>query len=116
MLPYLNALFSPLSCVSTFFLNPPISHYSAHSPIPPPRERAELKNTILVPPFEAQVANPDAPHAYYGTRLAQVILVRRNGHVTYIEHDVWLLDTTGAPVRAGANNMRTFTFRMGADS
>lgn len=89
---------------------------TAHSPIPPPRERAELKNTILVPPFDARVAKPDAPHAYYGTRLAQVILVRRNGHVKYIEHDVWLLDTTGAPVRAGANNMRTFTFHMGADS
>ncbi|KAN0129475.1 DUF833 domain containing protein [Lactarius tabidus] len=87
----------------------------AHSPIPPPRERAELKNTILVPPFDTGVAKPDAPHAYYGTRLAQVILVRRNGHVTFNEHDVWLLDTTGAPVRAGANNMRTFTFHVGAD-
>jgi len=89
---------------------------TAHSPIPPPRERAELKNTILVPPFDMRVAKPDAPHAYYGTRLAQVVLIRRNGHITYFEHDVWLLDTTGAPMRAGANNMRTFTFHMGSDS
>ncbi|KAF8272807.1 NRDE protein-domain-containing protein [Lactarius quietus] len=70
----------------------------------------------LVPPFDMRVAKPDAPHAYYGTRLAQVVLIRRNGHITYFEHDVWLLDTTGAPMRAGANNMRTFTFHMGSDS
>jgi len=88
---------------------------TAHSPIPPPRERAELKNTILVPPFDRADAKPDEPHASYGTRLAQVVLVGRNGHVRYIEHDVWLLDTTGAPVRAGANNMRTFTFRTGSE-
>ena len=93
-----------------------IPRFRAHSPIPPPRERAELKNTILVPPFDRPDTKPDAPNAWYGTRLAQVVLVRRNGHVTFIEHDVWLLDTTGAPVRAGATNMRTFTFYTGSGS
>ncbi|KAI9465003.1 NRDE protein-domain-containing protein [Lactarius psammicola] len=88
----------------------------AHTPIPPPRERAELKNTIFVPVLDAGAIKPDAPHAYYGTRLAQVVLVRRNGHVTYIERDVWLLDTTGAPVRAGATDLRAFSFRLGSGS
>ncbi|KAI9443438.1 DUF833-domain-containing protein [Lactarius indigo] len=89
---------------------------TAHLPIPPPRERAELKNTILVPVVDVGATKPDTPHGYYGTRLAQVVLVRRNGHVTYIERDVWLLDTTGAPVRAGATDLRAFSFRLGSDS
>ncbi|KAH9080276.1 DUF833-domain-containing protein [Lactarius deliciosus] len=87
---------------------------SASGPVP---QRAELKNTIIVPVFVAGATTElDAPHAYYGTRLAQVVLVRRNGHVTYIERDVWLLDTTGAPVRAGATDMRVFSFRLGSGS
>ncbi|KAH9065201.1 DUF833-domain-containing protein [Lactarius vividus] len=89
---------------------------TAHLPIPPPRERAELKNTILVPVVDVGATKLDASHAYYGTRLAQVVLVRRNGHVTYIERDVWLLDTTGAPVRAGATDLRAFSFRLGSGS
>ncbi|KAH9035605.1 NRDE protein-domain-containing protein [Lactarius hengduanensis] len=97
---------------------PPSPHFSfsAHLPIPPPRERAELKNTIIVPVFDAGATELDAPHAYYGTRLAQVVLVRRNGHVTYIERDIWLPDTTGAPVRAGATDMRAFSFCLGSGS
>ncbi|KAI0301125.1 NRDE protein-domain-containing protein [Multifurca ochricompacta] len=91
-----------------------------HSPISPPRTRAELKNTILVPPFNTSNNNnnnPNAPPApatttIYGTRLAQVILVRRDGRVTYVEHDVWMLDDQGAPVRASPSNMRVFTFRL----
>lgn len=55
---------------------------------------------------------PDAP---YGTRLAQVILVRRDGRVTFIERDVWMLDDTGATVRASADNMRSFIFHLGSD-
>jgi uncharacterized protein with NRDE domain len=52
--------------------------------------------------------------AYYGTRLAQVILVRRDGRVTYIERDVWTLDGAGEPVRASAADMRSFVFRLGS--
>lgn len=57
-----------------------------------------------------------APPASYGTRLAQVILVRRDGRVTYIERDVWTLDGAGTPVRASAADMRIFVFRLGSDS
>lgn len=51
----------------------------------------------------------------YGTRLAQVILIRRDGRVTYVECDVWMLDSAGAPVRASAADMRLFTFSVGPD-
>ncbi|KAI0250999.1 DUF833-domain-containing protein [Lactifluus subvellereus] len=89
---------------------------TAHSPIPPPRERAELKNTILVPPLDIS-APPDVPPqaGIYATRLAQVILVRRDGRVTYVECDVWVLDSAGAPVRASAADMKSFTFSVGPD-
>jgi hypothetical protein len=56
----------------------------------------------------------DAPPDLYGTRLAQVLLVRRDGRVTYIERDIWALDGTGAAaVRASPENMRSFIFRLG---
>jgi uncharacterized protein with NRDE domain len=59
---------------------------------------------------------PDTPDAFYGTRLAQVILVRRNGRVTYVERDVWTLDDHGAPVRASAADVRSFRFHLGPNS
>jgi uncharacterized protein with NRDE domain len=57
----------------------------------------------------------DAPGGIYGTRLAQVVLVRRDGRVTFIERDIWALDDTGATVRASADNMRSFIFHLGSD-
>lgn len=57
----------------------------------------------------------DAPHDLYGTRSAQVILVRRDGRVTYIERDIWALDCTGAAARASPENMRSFILRLGTD-
>jgi Transport and Golgi organisation 2 len=84
------------------------------STVSPPRERAELKNTILVPPFES---SSGVSHGIYGTRLAQVILVRRDGLVTYVERDVWVLDNKGVPVQSSAlDNMRSFTFTVGTQS
>ncbi|KAH9999645.1 NRDE protein-domain-containing protein [Russula compacta] len=89
---------------------------TAPSPIPSPQERAELRNTIFVPPLSLSTM-PDVLPDLYGTRLAQVILVRRDGRVTYVERDVWVLDIrTGAPVRAGKADMRSFVFRLGANS
>jgi hypothetical protein len=84
-------------------------------PDPPPRERAELKNTILVPPFK-ESSEPGAPPVFFGTRLAQAILIRRDGRVTYVERDVWTLDGAGTPVRASAADKRLFMFRLGSDS
>jgi uncharacterized protein with NRDE domain len=87
---------------------------SARSPIPPPRERGELKNTIFVPPLSTS-SKTGGPPSLYGTRLAQVLLVRRDGRVTYIERDIWALDGTGAAVRASPENTRSFIFRLGSD-
>ncbi|KAH9980043.1 NRDE protein-domain-containing protein [Lactifluus volemus] len=84
------------------------------STVSPPRERTELKNTIFVPPFES---SSGVSHGIYGTRLAQVILVRRDGLVTYVERDVWVLDNKGVPVQSSAvDNMRSFTFTVGTHS
>jgi len=84
------------------------------STVSPPRERAELKNTIFVPPFES---SSGVSHGIYGTRLAQVVLVRRDGLVTYVERDVWVLDNKGVPVQSSAvDNMRSFTFTVGTHS
>ena len=88
--------------------------FSARSPFPPPREREELKNTILAPPLSIS-STRDAPPDLYGTRLAQVLLVRRDGRVTYIERDIWALDDTGAAVCASPENMRSFILRLGSD-
>jgi hypothetical protein len=88
--------------------------FSARTPDPLPRERAELRNTILVPPFNESSA-PGEPGVFYGTRLAQVILIRRDGRVKYVERDVWRLDGAGNPVRASAADMRSFVFRLGSD-
>jgi Transport and Golgi organisation 2 len=93
--------------------------FSARSLIPPTREREELKkNTILVPPLTMSSRTStatDAPPELYGTRLAQVVLVRRDGRVTYIERDIWALDGIGAAVRASPYNTRSFIFRLGSD-
>ena len=89
---------------------------SAPSSNSPLRERAEFRNAIFIPPYvdvSSSGSSPGAPSAYFGTRLAQVILIRRDGHVTYIERDVWTLDGAGMPVRASAADMRSFRFRLG---
>ncbi|KAI0278203.1 NRDE protein-domain-containing protein [Russula aff. rugulosa BPL654] len=85
---------------------------TTRSPFPSPRERGEPKNTIIVPPL----SRSDAPLDLYGTRLAQVLLVHRDGRVTYAERDIWTLDGTGAAVRASPENTRSFIFRLGSDS
>jgi uncharacterized protein with NRDE domain len=57
----------------------------------------------------------DEPLDLYGTRLSQVLLVRRDGRVTYTERDIWALDGRGAAVRASPENTRSFIFRLGSD-
>jgi len=71
---------------------------------------------IFVPPYvDVSKSTPGAPTSYRGTRLVQVILVGRDGRVTYIERDVWTLDGAGMPVRASAADMRSFMFRLGSN-
>ncbi|KAK7048756.1 NRDE protein-domain-containing protein [Favolaschia claudopus] len=57
----------------------------------PVRAREELRRTICVRPLEMGAKVPDAPPAYYGTRTATVLLVRRSGEALFVERDVWRL-------------------------
>ncbi|ETW81471.1 hypothetical protein HETIRDRAFT_240525, partial [Heterobasidion irregulare TC 32-1] len=57
---------------------------------PPPHTRGELRNTIAVAPLPLRLAPPE-PDRAYGTRLASVVLVRRDGSVLFVERDMWEL-------------------------
>ena len=46
----------------------------------------------------------------YGTRLSTVLLVRRDGHVLFIERDIWRLDNEGNVVRGDPRESRVFRF------
>ena len=48
---------------------------------PPPHTRGELRNTIAVAPLPLRLTLPE-PDRAYGTRLASVVLVRRDGGVS----------------------------------
>ena len=49
----------------------------------------------------------------YGTRLATVVLVRRDGGVLFIERDIWQLDAHGGGAsRADAQSARVFRFEL----
>ena len=56
-------------------------------------------------------ASPDGPD-YYGTRLATIILIRRDGQVLFRERDIWQLDSTGNAVRGDPRKDRVFRFRI----
>ena len=73
---------------------------------PAPVDRAALRNTIQVDPIVAQwqVTPSSDRKEYYGTRLATVLLIRRDGSVSFVERDVWTLDPHGDVVKADAKN------------
>ncbi|KAI0770070.1 NRDE protein-domain-containing protein [Fomes fomentarius] len=88
-----------------------------HAPI----DRSELRNTIEVepihiPPGEFPAANREhAPpsNVFYGTRLSTVILIRRDGNVTFIERDIWSVDeATGGVVKSDLGHDRVFRFQI----
>lgn len=93
---------------------------------PPPRTRGELRNTIAVAPLPLRLTLPE-PDRAYGTRLASVVLVRRDGSVLFVERDMWELgrDHDGGeggaggtpgeaprPRRADPARQRVFRFRL----
>jgi hypothetical protein len=53
----------------------------------PISERSDLRNTIHVEPISLKLTASGAPDLY-GTRLSTVLLIRRDGHVLFIERDV----------------------------
>lgn len=82
----------------------------------PPGNRAQLRNSIHIPPLRinhslAHDASADGPE-YYGTRLATVLLVRRDGRCLFIERDIWQLDSAGAPARGDPRQDRVFRFAL----
>ncbi|EJF63273.1 hypothetical protein DICSQDRAFT_55616 [Dichomitus squalens LYAD-421 SS1] len=94
-----------------------------------PVDRSELRNTIHVKPLRVPLhtmpegaggATGTPPsHLYYGTRLSTVILIRRDGHVTFIERDVWTLDDSrggeGAVPKRDSGGDRVFHFQIPRD-
>lgn len=94
-----------------------ISWKSEHAPI----DRSELRNTIEVepihiPPGEFPAANREhAPpsNVFYGTRLSTVILIRRDGNVTFIERDIWCVEeATSGVVKSDSGHDRVFRFQI----
>src|SRR5882757_3159641 len=95
-----------------------INRLRAHTP---PRTRAELRTTIAVDPMRISTQSgsgsgsgpgPDDAQLY-ATRLATVVLVRRDGSVLFVERDVWQLDARGdGASRADAQSARVFRFDL----
>ena len=47
---------------------------------------------------------------YYGTRLTTIILVRRDGRVTFVERDIWSIGKDGGLVGMRKDSERRFNF------
>lgn len=80
-------------------------------------ERVHLRRTIHVAPIPITIDRPGVPPVTtaYGTRLSTVILVKRNGEVTFIERDIWKM-VDGKPKRLDKEEEKTqriFKFRIG---
>ncbi|KAH7322054.1 NRDE protein-domain-containing protein, partial [Rhizoctonia solani] len=80
-----------------------------------PTTRYSLRTTISVPPIPVEPgawSNTD----YYGTRLTSVILVRRDGSVTFVERDVWVQKNGVGELEkcSDASSQRRFDFQIDA--
>lgn len=77
----------------------------------PPRNRADLRNTIQIEPMQIPMPKSD-DGPLYGTRLSTVILVKHNGSVLFVERDIWSLDSKNKVSRGDAKQQRVFTFNL----
>ncbi|KAI0772258.1 NRDE protein-domain-containing protein [Irpex lacteus] len=76
-----------------------------------PAVRGDLRKTILVDPLKVPINSEET--WIYGTRLSTVILVRRDGSATFIERDIWKLDSDGKPVKGDSvKGDRVHTFEL----
>ncbi|KAJ4481898.1 NRDE protein-domain-containing protein [Lentinula aciculospora] len=73
----------------------------------PVTTRSELRNTVEVAPIPITQENTK----FYGTRLSTVVLIRRNGQVTFIERDIWK-EVKGKVERMPASLERKFHFKL----
>ncbi|CAE6502369.1 unnamed protein product [Rhizoctonia solani] len=92
--------------------------------VPPiPVEPGAWSNTVNPPTNEVPASADAAPALakenrkdYYGTRLTSVVLVRRDGSVTFVERDVWVQKNgAGEPEkRSDISSQRRFDFQIQA--
>jgi len=81
----------------------------AWHPEQPIKSREDIRKTVQVLPLPVVFAGQST---YYGTRLATVLLVRKDGQVLFIERDMWELGPDGVPFRADPPRERKFRFRI----
>ena len=67
---------------------------------------------MLLPSFPGVTEQSSSTTSYYGTRLSTVILIRRDGSVTFIERDIWALDESGQPSKRDLAHDRVFHFEI----
>lgn len=96
------------------------------------QERADLRRTVLVPAFSATPpkgkaiggeagggASEESEKAWYGTRTSTILLVRKDGEVTFVERDVHTLTLDGSQARLLSgeerrSGQRRYDFTLGA--
>jgi len=73
-------------------------------------QQSELSNTIQVSPMPLPTGSGNL--AYKGTRLSTILLVRNNGHVLFVERDIWILGDEGVPVKSEPPGERKYNFLL----
>lgn len=128
-----------MSNFTTYVLEIQLSHnsprfllYRRHDP-DRPMNRFQLRSSIEIPPLamtlslspDAQTPGTDASRKlFYGTRLATVLLVGRDGRVLFVERDIWKLggsegegkgsqqEQQDSPTRGDPRAQRVFRFYL----
>jgi len=70
---------------------------------------------MRITPSLSADAPADGPE-FYGTRLATVLLIRRDGRVLFVERDIWQLDSNGEVTRGDPRRERVFRFPVATDN
>ena len=68
------------------------------------------QSTIQVSPIPLSTGSGNL--SYKGTRLSTILLVRNNGHVLFIERDIWKLGDGGVPVKSEPPSERKYNFQL----
>lgn len=85
---------------------------------PAPTNLYEMRTSIEVPPvcLRSNCLSPKSDsndeHDLGATRLSTILLVSRDGHVLFIERDVWKLDGEGKATRGDPREARIFRFTL----
>jgi len=71
------------------------------------------QSTVQVSPMPLSTVSGNL--SYKGTRLSTILLVRNNGHVLFIERDIWKLGDGGVPVKSEPPSERKYNFQLDLD-